>query len=497
MSIGRHKIERNAIILVVTEVLAKALGLGLTMVVARMLGVEKFGLLAFAYALSSICLVLPNFGLDRLTVRELSRRPSRASQFLVNISAVKGVLYLPMAGFCALIVLLGPHAEGRLFVVLVVFMGAATQQHLLFGCSFFRAIQKMEREALVRLILAVLLLVTGLAVLMAGYGIKSLVASRVVVSLFCLGLVILFIKKDLGVSLLKPSWRYAKRLVRMSAPLAIFYILVMFYGSLNIVILGFIKGDLATGYYSAAFKIIELFFYVPASVTGAALPALSRSWKDSHQVFHQVYQKCVRYLLLLEIPLAVGTFLLGERAIILLFGRDYLPSVAVIKVLALCLLPDFLNYIMSAALISMNRQKVAVIAALVGAVVALVSCLIFIPLWGAVGAAASLAVSFSAVFFFQFCALFRQFRVLATFVTAARAVVAGGLMGLGLVWFTAIGMPLPLLVGLSIIVYSGALLLFEEVKFHEVKLGYELLRDLGKSLIVSRVSHQGVQDTYR
>lgn len=82
-------------------------------------------------------------------------------------------------------------------------------------------------------------------------------------------------------------------------------------------------------------------------------------------------------------------------------------------------------------------------------------------------------------------------------MTAARAVVAGGLMGLGLVWFTAIGMPLPLLVGLSIIVYSGALLLFEEVKFHEVKLGYELLRDLGKSLIVSRVSHQGVQDTYR
>jgi O-antigen/teichoic acid export membrane protein len=283
----------------------------------------------------------------------------------------------------------------------------------------------------------------------------------------------------------------------MSAPLAIFYILVIFYGSINIVILGFIKGDLATGYYSAAFKIIDLFFYVPASVAGAALPVLSRSWKDSHQVFHQVYQKCARYLLLLAIPLAVGTFLLGERAIILLFGRDYLPSVALIKILALCLLPDFLNYIMSAALISMNREKVAVIAALIGAVVALVSCLIFIPIWGAVGAVGSLAVSFSAVFFFQFCALFRQFRVLATFVTAARAVVAGGLMGLGLVCFTAIGMPLPLLVGLSFIVYSGALLLFAEVKYHEVKFGYQLLRDLGKSLIVSRVSHQKIQGTYR
>ena len=497
MSIGRNKIERNAIILVVTDVLVKALGLGLTMVVARMLGVEKFGLIAFAYALSAICLVLPDFGFDKLTVRELARRPSRASQLLVNISAVKVALYVPMAGFCALMIFLASRAEDRLFVVLVVFMVAATQQHLFFACSFFRAMQKMQLEALVRIILAVLSLVTGLAVLMAGYGIKSLVVSRVPVSLFCLGLAILFIRRYLGVSLVKPSWRYAKTFVRMSAPLAIFYIFVMAYGSINLTILGFIKGDLATGYYSAAFKIITLFFYIPAGVAGAALPALSKSWKKSILSFNQVYQRSIRYLLVLAIPLAVGVFILGERAIILLFGRDYLQSVAVIRVLALCFLPDFLNYIMSVTLISMNREKAAVVAALAGTFVALLSSFIFIPRWGAVGAAASLVVSLSAVFFFQLCALFRQFRLIATFVTGARAAVAGGLMGLGLVWFNAIGMPLLLLVGLSIIVYSGALLLLGELKFQEVKHGYEFLRDLGKSLFVSRVSHKGLRDTYR
>ena len=494
---GRHKVERNSIILVVTEVLAKALGLGLTMVLARMLGVEKFGFLAFAYSLSFICLVLPAFGFDRLTVRELARRPSRAGQFLVNISAVKGVLYLPMAGLCALLVFLASSAEDRLFVVLVVFMVAATHQHLLFGCSFFRALQKMEQEALVRLILAVLSLLTGLVVLLTGFGLKALVVSRLAVTLLCLGLAILFIKKDLGVSFVKPRWRCAKTLVRMSAPLAIFSILVMVYGSLNLTILGFIKGDLATGYYSAAFNIIALFFYLPASVAGAALPVLSRSWKDSQQSFRLVYQKSVRYLLLLGIPLTVGTFFVGGKAIILLFGRDYLPSVTVIKVLALCLLPDFLNYIMSATLISMNRQRVIVIAALVGAAAALVSSFILIPRWGAVGAAASLVVAISAVFFFQFCTLFRQFHGSATFVMGARATVASGLMGLGLVLFIAIGMPLPFLVGLSIMVYTGALLLLGEVKFHNVKHVYELLRDLGKSLFVSGVSHEKAQDTYR
>jgi hypothetical protein len=79
----------------------------------------------------------------------------------------------------------------------------------------------------------------------------------------------------------------------------------------------------------------------------------------------------------------------------------------------------------------------------------------------------------------------------------ARVGVASGLIGLGLVWFTTIGMPLPLLVGLSVIVYSGALLLLGEVKFHEVKLGNELLSNFRNSLFVNGASHEKAQDKYR
>lgn len=491
MSIGDHKLEKNAIILVVTEVLVKALGLGLTIAVARMLGVEKFGLLAFAYALSGIFLVLPRFGFDQLTVRELARRPSRASRFLVNISAVKGLLYLPMAGFCALMALQGPHAEGRLFVVLVVFLVAAAQQHLLFSCSFFRAIEKMEREALVRLILAVLSLVTGLAVLLAGFEIKALVVSRLAVSLLCLGLAILFIKKDLGVSLEKVSWRYAKRLVKMSAPLAIFFILVMVYGSLNMVILGFIKGDIATGYYSAAYTLFMLFFVVPGAVAGASLPALSKYWKESHQAFVQTYQKSVRYLLLLGIPLAVGAFLLGEKAIILFFGIEYLPSVAVIKVLVLALVPDFLNSIMAPTLISMNRERSVVIAGIIGAVLALGSSLILIPRWAAVGAAASLFITVCAVFCFQFFVLLRQMPIIGPLRTAARAALAAGLMAVGLVWLTKANTALPLQVGFSALLYTGCLLALGEVRTQEVKKAWKVLRELGKSIFARDLAQEG------
>jgi O-antigen/teichoic acid export membrane protein len=450
----------------------------LTLAVARMLGVEQFGLLAFGYALSEVCLVLPAFGFDTLTVREVARRPRRASRFLVDVSAVKVAMYIPMAGVCALIVALTSRPPGTVFVFLGIFIVAAAYQHLVFACCLFRAMQRMEREAVARLVLASLLLVTGLAVLVAGYGLGLLVVSRIAVSFACLAGTVLFLRKDLELTVVRPSWRFARTLVRMSAPLAMFSVLVMVYASLNLVLLGVMKGDAEAGYYSAAFKIIAVLLYVPASIVGAALPALSEAWKKDGVAFGQLLQRCVRYLLVLAVPISVGTVLVGERAIVLFFGREYLPSAVVITVLALCLVPDFLNYCMSAALIAMNRQKSAVIAALTGGTVTLGSCFLLIPRWGAVGAAASLAASMTVVCGVQLRTLFNELSVTSLLVTASRAAMAAGVMGAGLIAFGRAGVPLAPLVGGAVVLYGGSLWVLGEVKAQEVMQGYRVLRGL-------------------
>jgi len=487
---AKGKIEKNAIILILSEVLVKVIGLSITIAVARMLGVEDFGLLAYAYALAGICLVVPDFGFNRLTVRELSRRTSRASRFLVNISAFKAILYLPAAATCTFIVFFNSQDYSRLLVVMVVFLVLATQNHMLFACSFFRAIQKMEREGMVRLTLAALSLLTGIAVLFMGFGLKALVVSRLAVSVLCLFLSILFLHRDLGVSLVKVSWRYSKTLIAMSTPLAIFTIFVTVYSFLNVVILGFIKGDIETGYYTAGLKIITLFSIVSRGLAEASLPALSKYWREDSIAFQQASQKSMRHLLLLAIPLAAGVFLLGGKAIILFFGTEFIPSVYVIKILAFSLIPDFLNTILAAILISMNREKVAMEATGVGAVIALGFCIMLIPRWGAVGAAYAWLTAETVVFFFQFCALYHRFGVAKQLVTAFRATLAAGLMGVVLICLIRIGIPIPFLVGLSIPVYAGALLALGEVKITEVKFAMEVLQEQAQSLLRIGIFHE-------
>ncbi len=476
LSMIGHKIEGNTIILGITEVLIKAFGIGTTIVVARWLDVEQFGLLAYAYALSEISLALPDFGFDLLIVREVAQRPSAASRLLLNISAIKCVLYLPAAVFCSLVVLLSQKVNENFFVVFVIFLAAAITQHLLFGCSFFRGVEKMEWEARVRLMLASLLFISSFFVLYMGFGLKILVVSRIVVSVLCFGITILFLRKELGVSLVGISWQYAKKLLKLSTPLGIMRIFIMIYGSLNIVILGLLKGNEATGYYSAALKVIAPLYIIPLAVAGASLPSMSKSWKESSSAFLSTYQKCLRYLLLPSIPLAIGIFLLGEKVIIALFGSDYLISGEIIRIMAFCLIPYFLNQFLGVILISMNREKFAVISRIIGAVTAFFSCIILIPHWSSIGAALAWTIAEIAVFFSQFSVLFKEIWSSNLAIMAVRACIGGSLMAAVLIGLNNIGVTLLPLIGISILVYIGTLFFLGELKVHEARYGYEILK---------------------
>jgi len=477
------KIELNAIILVLTDALGRVFAMVLIIAAARILGAKDFGLLAYATALAGVCLAVSDFGFDRLTVREVSRRPSRASRFFGNISAVKAALYLPAGAACALLALFSSQDYARMLVVMVVFLGLAAQNHMLFGCSFCRAIEKMGLEGLVRLILSLLLLLSGLAVLLAGFGLKTLVVSRLAVSVLCLAFSIVLVRKTIGITFERLSWRYSKTLVKMSARLGIYVILGMLFNSINVIILTFLKGDLSTGYYSAAFRITSLFSVVSVGVSAAALPALSKYRQESPKDFVRSFQKSVRYLLLLSIPLCIGTFLLGGKAIDLIFGVRYLSSVPVIKALALLIIPSFLNNIVNAALISMGKERVMVTGSIVGVAVIPVLCLILIPHWSAVGAALALVIADTVVFFCRFPGVFGEFGVHRQLVTTGRTLLAAGLMGVLLVWLISIGMPLPPLMGLSVLVYSGLLLALGEVKVDEVNSAWEVLQDFVGSFL--------------
>ena len=72
-------------------------------------------------------------------------------------------------------------------------------------------------------------------------------------------------------------------------------------------------------------------------------------------------------------------------------------------------------------------------------------------------------------FLFQFWALHSLNCIIEHLVTIVRAILSAGFMGIGEVWLSKIGVPLPLLVGVSVLGYGSALVVLGQAKVNEIR----------------------------
>ena len=83
------RIAKNTTVLFLSQIISYALGIFLSLYIARYLGANGYGILSFALAFSGIFSILADLGLSTLTVREVSRDKSLATKYLGNVLLIK------------------------------------------------------------------------------------------------------------------------------------------------------------------------------------------------------------------------------------------------------------------------------------------------------------------------------------------------------------------------------------------------------------------------
>jgi len=477
---NKNQLTRNSLILASTEVIVKVLGIVTTVFVARYLGAEQFGFLSFAYIIVGLCLVLPDYGLGRLVTREIARRPQRANRLLWHSTVVKLSLYLPAALICVIIMMFNSDDSTRLWLVMLVFMVEVLRQHMVFFCSYFRAIQQTEWEAWGRLFLAVFSLLLGVPALMIGWGIEGLMWIRFLVTLLSLGLIMWFLWQ-FGLQISRTTWRYVRALIKTSTPMALFTLFIMVYMSLNVLVLGFVKDDAVVGYYSVALMIINPLNIISDAVANASLPVLSQTWLQDKNQFHSTAKQSFRYLISLALPMSIGLLLLAEASVHLIFGAEYLPGVSVLMILALSLIPDYINTLLSTTLIAQDQEKTTLNATIFGAIIAVIACAVLIPKWGADGAALAWLLAEITVFIYQFIALKAVFWQAYYAKISLQVLLATLFMAVIVVLMQQTGLHIMLIIPPAIIAYVVGLRITGALSQQELaQLGQMIKRKLAK-----------------
>ena len=177
----------------------------------------------------------------------------------------------------------------------------------------------------------------------------------------------------------------------MKPALAMFstYLAVNVYSSLDSVMLGFIRNDYEVGIYTAAVKIRSVLTALITSLGTVLLPRMSyyiaqQQWGE----FKRLLRKSYTTIILMAIPMMVYFLLAAKPSVLFLSGKAYLEAVKPMRILMpIMVITSLSNITGMQILIPTGGEWKFAVSVTCGAAVDLVLNLIFIPRYGAVGAA--------------------------------------------------------------------------------------------------------------
>jgi O-antigen/teichoic acid export membrane protein len=428
--------------------------------IARKLGDEDFGKLTFAYSFAGICFIATDFGLGTILIKNVSRQKELTREYVGNILALKIVLSFICISVIGLFVLFTNY-PADIITLLVIFGGVMFFKALIdFYCAIFNAHERMDIEAFLKGTNHIILFLSGIVVLAMGFGLFGLanvfLVAYLISSIIGFYLVCVSIKK-IRVCFDMKFWKY---ILRESLPIAITVIFTVIYFKIDVVMLSIMRGNNSEiGWYSAAMRIIELLGVMPALIVSALFPIVSGLHKESIDSLRKVYQTSFRYLIVIALPIAVGTLLLSEHLIYTIYGEEYVKTIPALKILATAIFFIFVNYILMNILIAVDRQKTNAIMAGACVLVNIALNVCLIPHYGYLGAGTATVITEIVLFALGLYYVAKYICKINIVSVVSKPFISVAIMGTFIVLATA-KLNLALVIALSVFTYFACLLLF-------------------------------------
>jgi len=222
--------------------------------------------------------------------------------------------------------------------------------------------------------------------------------------------------------------------------------------------------------------------FIPTALNSAIYPLMSRFHLTSQDALKLAYEKYFKYMLILAVPIGVGTTLLANRIVVLVFGSQFGPSAAALKILVWAAAFIFLGGAFFRLLESTNNQRKETIAAGLCMILNVILNLLLISRYSYTGASiATLATEgFSLAVGFWYCAKLGYPMPKRLISTAIKVAVASSAMAAFIMFFN--GLTLPLLIAASVLIYFMVILVIGGIDKEDRDLVRAMLSSKGRDL---------------
>ncbi len=429
-------IGRNAAYLIIAYGWRLVGGLIATRLVSGYMGAEAYG--SYVLALSYVALFRPitTFGFSKILIRETAMAEDRDR--LVQLSSagivLHGIATVIAVSLALVIALLGivDHRPAFLAVALgnLALLAADNVLNVLLQGKQVMRYQGLASilATTVNIVLAVILvtlraplaLVASILVfsVLPGFWLKIRPARR---------LNLLPARLDL-------DWGVVKRVLVEGIPVGIVILLGTALVRIDITILSRMVPRADVGIYGAAYKVLDLFIFLPTILSTVSFPALSNAWKsnDSSTIstdFRTSHNTLFVYSLFIALPICIGASIAANTVIKLVYEPEFYDAAPVLRILAIALLLQFFTPLFMNLIVSAGHQKSLIAVRAVGLATNIICNLLLIPRMGIMGSAVATVITNLVLIVGDLWLIRRHLGFMAIpFKESAPLVVAGGIM---------------------------------------------------------------------
>lgn len=363
--------------------------------IIRYLAPNEFGLLSYAMSFVGIFAAVSSLGIDSILTRELVKSPDQRDLLLGTAFTFK--LLGAAISIILLLTVLPFMANNALTNIMILIIASATFFQSFNVIDFYfqsrvtakYSVYAQSSAFLLGSIIKILLIVFNAPLIY--FAIVILIEAILLAS----GFIIVYKKRGLSLFEWKSNKIIGFNILRDSWPLILSGIIITIYIKIGQVLIKELMNETEVGYYGAAARLCEAWYFVPMAITASLFPAIINAKQISEKLYLSRLQKLYDLMAWMAILIALPVTFFSKEITFILLGAKYLPSAPVLTIYIWAGVATFLGVASSQYLITENLTKLSFYRTLIGLIVNVILNLILIPKIGIIGSAVATLVSYS------------------------------------------------------------------------------------------------------
>ncbi len=317
---------------------------------ARVIGADGFGKIAFASAIVVWIQTISDWGFNLTATRDVAQNRNdkeKISRIFSNVLWARCILTILSGLILLVVVLVVPYLRENADIIFVTFL--LVPGYILFPEWFFQAIERMKYTTIFNLIIKLIFTISVFVFIRKSEDYLIQPVLTTMGYLLCgIGALYLILKKW-GYTLYKPEWTEILKIIRSSTDVFINNLMPNLYNSFSVMLLGFFGGSTANGLYDGGNKFPTIFYQFQSVLSRAFYPFLSRRLDK-----HSFYAK-------LNIGSAIigAVFLIAISPLVIkvMLGDEFENSVIVMQILSFSVIFLAMDYTYGVNFLIINHKE--------------------------------------------------------------------------------------------------------------------------------------------